>query len=109
MEKYIVAVCNEDTYESQNWERKTLDRARATASIASVNWGTPAYIWYDGEIIEAYEDGEPCEAERLAELIGNDLSEDEDEWCDDEDEWCDDYAYDEVGYDPYCGCGGWDC
>ena len=47
----------------------------------------------EGVLVEVWVDGNEVD---LDEYIANDL-------CGYEDD------YDEVGYDPYTGCGGWDC
>lgn len=101
---FVITVYDENDNVGEHWRRSTIERARVNASVASVHWGVPAYIWYDGTILEVYENGEPCTDERIEQLINADFEEEPQDDCDDD---CDSYA--ELGYNPYVGCCDWDC
>lgn len=81
-----------------DWElvgaTKSLDRAGITAQNCSLEDGVSEVLIYDdkGAIVEVW-------------VNGNEIDLDEYNASN----FADDYAYDELGYDPYTGCGGWDC
>ena len=74
---------------------KSLARAGLTAQAVSLEDGVSEVLIYneEGVLVEVWVNGNEVD---LDEYIANDL-------CGYEDD------YDEVGYDPYTGCGGWDC
>lgn len=81
-----------------DWEfvgaTKSLNRAGITAQNTSLEDGISEVIIYDdkGVIVEVWVNGNEVD---LDEYNAYNLE--------------DDYAYDELGYDPYSGCSGWDC
>jgi hypothetical protein len=71
----------------------SLDRAGLSAQSISLEDGVSEVCIFDceGSLVEVWVDGNKINAE--------------DYFAQD----CEEYDFDEVGFDPYTGCGGWDC